>query len=448
MPLFSDAQRVKVPKLPGYRLPGAPFLKEHPVFRDFLVASTVSLTGTSIFDIAIPIYVLQRTGSAMALSLVAVSLHLPHFLMAPLTGFLADNFAKRRIMLFSDLGQVVCMLFLLAYEMMGFEPIWPLLLCVFFAKSMMLTFETVATFQLIPGLVPPNQLAAANTWFLCLHRLIQIAGPSLGGLLMGVFGVRICIVVNILSFGATLFYTYRMKNLDALLDQAFGTSYAQKGRGKRITFGNMMESFIDSLRFVWASALFKPFISLMFLWNLSPLTLNSPTMTYYFTATHHYSPEQYGMIVSSFGILGIIGFLLSSAVYRKLDFARAFVLSSLVQAIFCSVAVLFFNFPIVLAFFYAISRTGSSVLSIGTFFLRQTKVPIEKAGGVNACLRMFFMSAAPVSALLQGLMLEHLGVASALFFGALCLWGTHLFSKEVANAYPSPSEKRKTAQAA
>jgi hypothetical protein len=91
-------------------------LSRNPVFRNFLCASVVSLLGSSIFDIAMPLYVLGRTHSAFALSLVHIGLTLPFFLMAPFTGYSADYLNKRRVMLFSDTGQVVCLTFLILYE--------------------------------------------------------------------------------------------------------------------------------------------------------------------------------------------------------------------------------------------------------------------------------------------------------------------------------------------
>src|SRR5262245_14592279 len=98
-------------------IPVRSLLGRNPTFRNFVFASTISLLGSYIFDIAMPLYVLTRTHSAFDVSMVAFCLHLPHFLMAPLTGYLADNFDKRRIMWYSDIGQVVCLSFLLVYEM-------------------------------------------------------------------------------------------------------------------------------------------------------------------------------------------------------------------------------------------------------------------------------------------------------------------------------------------
>ena len=337
-----------------FRLQPDSLLRRNTIFRNYLAANTISQIGSSIFDLAIPLYVLQRT-EVMGLSLVAACLFLPHFLMAPLTGFSADNFNKRNVMIFSDIGQVACMLYLLVYDFGSTRVLWPILLTVFIAKSLMLMFETVATFQLIPSLVTAEDLPAANTWFLSMHRLVQIVGPFLGGALFGLLGIRSCIIVNTISFGATLFFTYKLKNLDRIIQ-----GNADAPPLLPLTIPNIARSFRESLVYVWRAPLFRPFIFLMFLWNFSSLTLNSPTLIYYFTAAHHYSAENYGLMASMFGFFGIIGFIISSVFYRRYAFPRAFAGSCLAQAIFAGAAVLCASFPLMLALLYSFSRAAGS----------------------------------------------------------------------------------------
>ncbi len=88
-----------------------------------------------------------------------------------------------------------------------------------------------------------------------------------------------------------------------------------------------------------------------------------------------------------------------------------------------------------LAVVLGVSRMGSSLLTMGTFLLRQTKIPHNRTGGVNSCIRMFFMSSAPLSALLQAFLIQHFGVGTSLVVGAIFLWTTVWFAKSVALAW-------------
>lgn len=411
------------------------FLGRNPLFRNFLGATTVSLLGTSIFDIAMPLYVLDRTHSAFAVSMVAFCLHLPHFLMAPLTGYLADTFDKRKVMLYSDVGQVLCLSFLLAYEVTSAEELWPILLAVFVAKSLMNLFETVTTFQLIPAMVKSGDLSEANSWFLTAHRFIQVVGPLTGGLIKGILGVRVAILINILSFGATLFFTLRLKSFEAPPSVSWTRALSPLA---------VYESFTDSMKYVWRSPLFRPFIFLMFFWNFSCLLPNSPTFLFYFTEVKGFSDWRYGLVTSLFGALGMVGYLRATTFFRRYDFYRTFVGSALWQAALGSLALCFFNFPVALALIFGISRIGSSLVTMGTFLLRQTQIPAKRSGAVIACMRMLFMSAAPLSALLQAVLIQNYGVNVSLVVGALCLWITLWFSKTVALA--TPDLKRATSR--
>jgi len=400
-------------------------LGRNPLFRNFLCATTVSLMGTNVFDIAMPLYVLEKTHSAWAVSLVAFCLHLPHFLMAPLTGFMADHFNKRRIMLYTDLGQVICLSFLLAYEMTSAEEIWPILLTVFIAKSLMNMFETVTTFQLIPAMVSTEDLSAANSYFLSAHRLIQVVGPLTGGLLLGVLGVRICIFLNIISFGATLFFTLRLGKT--------GEFFEPNDHGK-LTIGNVMRDFKESISYVWGSTLFRPFVFLMFFWNFSSMLPNSPSFLYYYTEIHHYTAFEYGIVASLLGVLGVMGYLRAAQFYKEKDFYTTFVGSCLWQTTLATGALFFLGYPKLLTIIFGVSRMGSSLLTMGTFLLRQTRIPPKKNGGVNAAIRMFFMSSAPLSALLQAYVIQQFGVRASFVLGAVFLWATLWYSKEVALA--------------
>jgi predicted MFS family arabinose efflux permease len=394
-------------------------------FRHFLVASTVSLTGSQVFDISMPLYALNRHGSAMELSLLMVALYLPHFLMAPVTGYLSDRAHKRHSLLLADFGQIAVLLLLSLYVLSEKPSLWPVLVAVFLVKSLMLTFENISQFQLIPALVGDDSLAAGNTWFLSLHRVIQIIGPLLGGMLLHFWGVQSCIWLNILSFSATLYFTWSFRDLDAVL----GTGPVPQGH--RSSTEQVVHNFKESLRFIWKSPVFHPFILLMFLWNLSSLTLNSPSLTYYFTVTQQFSAAQYGFVMSGFGIIGIIGFVLSPELYGRRPFAQVFHRSALFQAVFGTLSVLPLGFPVLVGALFGVSRAGSSVLSMGSYFIRQTRVPKKQNGSVNASLRMFFMAAAPASSLLQGWLIETYSVHASLAVGTLCLWGTWWYSRQL-----------------
>ena len=62
----------------------------------------VSLLGNSVLDLALSMYVLERTGSAAVYGSMLAAAMLPAVLLAPLGGVLADRADRRRLMVWLD----------------------------------------------------------------------------------------------------------------------------------------------------------------------------------------------------------------------------------------------------------------------------------------------------------------------------------------------------------
>src|SRR5260370_35812166 len=62
------------------------------------------------------------------------------------------------------------------------------------------TLNLTARHALIPLLVPANELQAGVALNAAGMNLTQVIGPSLGGLLLGLVGVRGCLAINVVSF--------------------------------------------------------------------------------------------------------------------------------------------------------------------------------------------------------------------------------------------------------
>ena len=407
------------------------FFRHNQRYGLFLLSSTISLIGSTIFDIAIPLYVIERSHSAWALSALAVALNLPYFVMAPLTGYVVDRFDKRKIMLASEAGQMVLFLLLLGQGMLVPLGLIPVLGVVFITKTLSNMFDTVATFQLVPALVERQWLPLANSYFLSAQRIAQMVGPFLAGILMGWVGVRTCIILNLVSFLATFAFVYFLSNLDTLLRAHFAVDSIDES----LLYSGMLSNFSKSVRFIWRSPLLKPLVLLMFFWNLSSLCPNTPALTYYFTEAKHISERSYGLFIALLGLTGIIGYLLSEWVYTRWGFEKSFVLSAFWQALLATLAVSFLDFPWAFAVLFALSRSFSALLSMGTFVIRQTEIPGVMMGGINATLRMGFMSAAPLSALVQGWLLHSFGTLLPLSLGAGSLWLVYYFSQQLGAAH-------------
>ena len=73
--------------------------------RDFIlvvIGQIISLFGNAVVRFALPVHLLEVTGSAAVLGVVSGLAFLPMALMAPVGGIIADRINKRNIMVFLD----------------------------------------------------------------------------------------------------------------------------------------------------------------------------------------------------------------------------------------------------------------------------------------------------------------------------------------------------------
>jgi MFS family permease len=85
---------------------------------------TVSLLGDRIFQVALAWWVLEKTGSALAMGAVFIFSTIPMLVFLLIGGVLVDRFPRLWLMLISDLagGLVICSVAVLAYTDQATNP--------------------------------------------------------------------------------------------------------------------------------------------------------------------------------------------------------------------------------------------------------------------------------------------------------------------------------------
>lgn len=70
----------------------------------FLVSKMLTSLGFGVFNFGISLYILSATGSALSFATNIMFNVLPRALAAPLAGYVADRFPKKRIVVMSMAG--------------------------------------------------------------------------------------------------------------------------------------------------------------------------------------------------------------------------------------------------------------------------------------------------------------------------------------------------------
>ena len=165
-------------------------------------AGLISLAGDWAFYAAMPIFILDRTGSAFQSGLVWAAIALPGILIGPAAGVYVDRLDRRRIMLFGNLAQAVAAsVLLIGGESLG---VW-LAMAVLLVQASLYAVYSPAESALLPTVVDEEHLATANALNSLNDNIARIAGPLIGALLYAWLGIRGIALANMVSFlGAAL----------------------------------------------------------------------------------------------------------------------------------------------------------------------------------------------------------------------------------------------------
>jgi MFS family permease len=128
------------------------------------MAGLISLAGDWMLRIALPIYVYQLTGSALATSTMLIAAMLPDLLFGSIAGVFVDRWDRKRTMVICNLLLAIGLLPLLAVR--SVEQLWLLYLVAFYESTIERFFwagrERAATpigWRRIPGRRQFAQLA-------------------------------------------------------------------------------------------------------------------------------------------------------------------------------------------------------------------------------------------------------------------------------------------------
>lgn len=171
--------------------------------RDFALlwaGMTISLLGDGVYLVATAWQVYDLSGSPAALSLVGLcwSAGLVGFLLAG--GVAADRVDRRRLMIGADLARGLTVAAMGVLAVTGNVEIWHLAVLSFVYGSAE-AFFTPAFSALIPQIVEEELRVQANSLQEVVRPLsLQLAGPAIGGLLVGAFGAGTAYLVDAASF--------------------------------------------------------------------------------------------------------------------------------------------------------------------------------------------------------------------------------------------------------
>lgn len=157
-------------------------LFRHRSFVAFWLARTCSSFVFQMLFIVVSWQIYSLTGRALDLGLIGLAQFLPSVALALYAGHVADQYDRRRIVLFGQLAEWVAILLLAVLTFLHRADEWVILGLVFIISTAR-AMETPALQSMLPALVPAPILTRAMAANAAAGEAAMMVGPALGGFL-------------------------------------------------------------------------------------------------------------------------------------------------------------------------------------------------------------------------------------------------------------------------
>lgn len=165
----------------------------------YFTGRAISITGNSIQNIAIMLFILSRGDVAKLLPLLVLTRTIPEIAILPLAGVIGDRFNRKKIMIVSDYLNGLLMVILGLTILSGNFSVLVLLI-INTMHTILSIFFRASTRAMLPEIVTSDELVRANGYMRSYDNFAQVVGPVIGSILYWNFGIAIAILINSVSY--------------------------------------------------------------------------------------------------------------------------------------------------------------------------------------------------------------------------------------------------------
>ena len=352
-------------------------------FRRLWTANIVTVIGAQLTVVAVPAQIYAMTGSSAYVGLTGVFGLVPLVVFGLWGGALADTFDRRRILMVTTIGLIASSAAFWAQSAAGVNNVW-LLLSIFAVQQAFFAVNQPTRTAVLPRLLPPEELPAANSLNMTVMQAGAIAGPLVGGALIPVLGFSLLYLVDTVFLFATLWAVFWLPALKP--DLPDGVKPKTPG----------LRSVIDGLGYLRG----HPVLLMSFVVDLIAMVFGMPRALFPQMAHEDFGGPSEGGVAFALLFIAIplgavVGGVLSGWVSRVERQGRAVVVSILVWGASIAVAggALFFAdgqiFPVLPIVVIALMVGGAADMASAAF--RQTMLQSAASDDVRGRLQGVFI---------------------------------------------------------
>lgn len=376
-------------------------VKSQKDFNLMLIGQVISILGSALLRFALSLYILDLTGRADIYATLYSISNIP-LLLSPIGGAVADRFNRRNLMVIFDFTSST-VIFLYYFGLLHGDMSILLTGAVMVILSVISSVYEPAVNASIPLLVEESRLEAANGLVNGVQALSGVAAPVIGGILYGVFGVRLLVLAS----GAAFFCS-------ALLELFIHIPYS-----KRDYTGNILSALTTDMKTGFHYVLSKPLIRkamiLAAVLNLilTPFfVIGGPVI---FKVAMNCSDSLYGIGMGAVNFATILGALTIGMIAKKMRMNTLYRWLLSISALMVPIAVSITPawsglgfYPSYLLFLFGAIPVAMIMTVISIFVITrvQRETPNENLGKVMAIITAVSQCAAPVGQLLYGVIFQ------------------------------------------
>ena len=391
-------------------------------FRWLWSGQVVTGMGNQITRLALPFQVYTLTQSTLAIAALTFVQLVPILAFALAAGSLADAVDRRRLLLITQTGSLLCSAALAGLAIMGNPPL-PALFAVAFVAAGLSAIDNPARTSAVPRLVPPERLPSALALNALNGQLASIVGPAAAGLLIATVGLVGAYIVDVVSFGAAFVALMAIRPLPPL--------------------GQVMRPGLTAIREGLTFARQSPVIMASFVIDLNAMILAMPVALFPAIAVDVYrvGPVGLGLMTAAPAAGALIGVVLSGWVSRVRRVGRAVVIMVVLWGLAMSgfglttlavahgIGAVAWTFPVGLAML-AIAGTADVFSAVFRNTILQIETPDALRGRVSSIHTLVVSSGPRVGDIGSALAASVVGAGLAVFVGGLlCVVGAAIIAR-------------------
>ncbi len=174
-------------------------LRDDKRFVRWAIADGISVTGTAISNVVLPLVVYEETGSSAATGGLFALRVIPYILFGAIAGPVADRRNRRRLILGGHIIEGLLGATIPIAALMGGLTVAQVYI-VGLLSATAFVFSDAAVFGAVPALVGTDRLAAANGFLGSMISGAEIVGPAIGGVLAATIGATNAVWFDSASF--------------------------------------------------------------------------------------------------------------------------------------------------------------------------------------------------------------------------------------------------------